>query len=75
MQKARVTVIVRRKFLSKAEKQVKRGKAKSLSEWVDAAIEEKTFRDDLAELLATMRAERGPATAEEEAWARKVLGL
>jgi hypothetical protein len=30
---------------------------------------------DLAALLAEMKAERGTAGAEEEAWARAVLGL
>ena len=75
MQKDRVTVTVRRKFLAKAKGQVKRGRASSLSAWVDAAIEEKARREDLAGLLAAMKAENGPATAEEEAWARGVLGL
>lgn len=39
MQKARVTVTVRRELLAKAERQVKRGRAKSLSAWVDSAME------------------------------------
>jgi hypothetical protein len=75
MQKARVTVSVRPAVLAKAERQVKRGKAKSVSAWVDAAMEEKARREDLAGLLAEMKAENGPATAKEEAWARAVLGL
>lgn len=36
---------------------------------------ERTARDDLVALLAEMRAENGPATAAEEAWAWDVLGL
>jgi Arc/MetJ-type ribon-helix-helix transcriptional regulator len=75
MQKARVTVTVRKEILAKAEKQVKRGKARSLSAWVDEAIEEKARREDLGGLLASMKAENGPASAEEEAWARDILGL
>jgi Arc/MetJ-type ribon-helix-helix transcriptional regulator len=75
MQKARVTVTVRRAVLNKAERQVKKGRAKSVSAWVDAAMEEKARREDLATLLAEMKAENGPATADEEAWARGVLGL
>jgi Arc/MetJ-type ribon-helix-helix transcriptional regulator len=75
MHKARVTVTVRKELLAKAEKQVKRGKARSLSAWVDSAIEEKAQREDLAALLAEMKAENGPAGAEEVAWARAVLGL
>jgi hypothetical protein len=75
MQKARVTVTVRRQVLAKAEKQVRRGRAKSVSAWVDAAMEEKARREDLAALLAEMKVENGPATRDEEEWARKVLGL
>ena len=75
MQKARVTVTVSRAVLAKAERQVKRGQARSVSAWVDAAMEEKARREDLASLLAEMRAENGPPTAEEQAWARGVLGL
>ena len=75
MQKARVTVSVRREVLAKATREVKRGKAKSISAWVDAAMEEKAKREDLAALLAEMRAEIGPPTAEDEAWAKSVLGL
>lgn len=75
MQKARVTVTVRREVLARAERQVKHGNARSVSAWVDAAMEEKARREDLAALLAEMRAENGEATAEEQAWARGVLGL
>lgn len=75
MQKARLTVTVRRQTLAKAQRQVKRGRAKSVSAWVDSAMEEKARREDLVALLAEMRAENGPATAEEERWARDVLGL
>jgi hypothetical protein len=75
MQKARVTVTVRREVLAKAERQVKRGNARSVSAWVDAAMEEKARREDLATLLSEMRAENGVASAEEQAWARAVLGL
>jgi Arc/MetJ-type ribon-helix-helix transcriptional regulator len=60
MHRARVTVTVRKELLAKAEKQVKRGKARSLSAWVDSAIEEKAQREDVIALLAEMRAENGP---------------
>ena len=46
-----------------------------MSAWVDAAMEEKSRRDDLAALLTEMKAENGPATADEQAWAHSVLGL
>jgi len=75
MRSARVTVTVRRDVLAEAERQVKSGKARSVSAWIAAAMEEKARREDLAGLLAEMKAENGPASAEEEAWARDVLGL
>ena len=75
MRRARVTVTVRRDVLQKAERQVKKGRAKSVSAWVDAAMEEKARREDLAALLAEMNAEGEPARPEDEEWARNVLGL
>lgn len=75
MQRARVTVTVRRDVLKKAERQVKRGRAASVSAWVDSAMEEKARREDLAALLAEMKAEGAPASSKDKAWARDVLGL
>ncbi len=75
MRKARVTVTVGCQVLEKAKKQVQRGRAKSVSAWVDAAMEEKARREDLPALLAEMKAENGPATKKEEEWARRVLGM
>lgn len=74
MRKTRVTVTVRREVLAKAEHQVRKGRAKSISAWVDSAMDEKARREDLASLLAEMKAEGGPPGAKEEAWARAVLG-
>ncbi|MGI8530634.1 MAG: hypothetical protein ACR2KO_14290 [Geodermatophilaceae bacterium] len=75
MHKARVTVTVRPEVLALAEDEVAAGRASSLSAWVDQAMEEKARREDLIVLLAEMRADNGPATDEEDAWARSVLGL
>ncbi|MDQ3630234.1 MAG: hypothetical protein M3417_02940 [Actinomycetota bacterium] len=75
MQRSRVTVTVRPQVLAAAEEEVAAGRAASLSAWVDEAMEEKARREDLGELLNEMRAENGPATAEEDAWARSALGL
>ena len=66
---------VRPEILTVAEKQVARGRAKSVSAWVGAAMEEKARREDLATLLAEMKAEGPEPTDEEKAWARNVLGL
>jgi hypothetical protein len=75
MQRSRVTVTVRPQVLAAAEEEVAAGKAASLSAWVDQAMEEKARREDLAGLLAEMRAENGPASEDEDAWARHVLGM
>lgn len=75
MQRSRVTVTVRPEVLAAAEDEVMAGRASSLSAWVDQAMEEKTRREELVGLLAEMRAENGPATEDEDAWARHVLGL
>ena len=75
MQTERVTVTVRRDVLAKAKRQVRHGKSKSVSAWVDSAMEEKARREDLAGLLAEMKAENGAASAKDEAWTRAVLGL
>ena len=64
VQQTRVTVTVRREVLKRAERQVKRGKAKSVSVGIDSAMEEKARREDLVALLAEMRAESGPPTRE-----------
>lgn len=75
MQRSRVTVTVRPQVLAAAEEEVAAGRASSLSAWVDQAMEEKARREELSGLLAEMRSENGPATGEEEAWARHALGL
>lgn len=75
MPRSRVTVTVRPHVLAAAEEEVAAGRAASLSAWVDQAMEEKARREELAVLLAEMRAENGPATEEEDAWARRALGL
>ena len=53
----------------------KKGAARPVSAWVDPTREEKARREDLASLLTEMRAEGRPATAEDDEWARGVLGL
>lgn len=70
-----MTVTVDPCTLAAAEEQVARGRAASLSARMDLAIQENARRDDLVDLLAEMRAENGPATDEEDPWARAVLGL
>lgn len=70
-----MTVTVRQEVLESAEADVAAGRAPSLSAWVDQAMEEKARHDELVTLLCEMRAENGPATEEEDQWARSLLGL
>lgn len=58
-----------------AERAVEAGQAPSVSAWVATAMAERAKRERLSDVLAEIRAEMGPATREETAWARSVLGL
>ncbi|MGH9110874.1 MAG: hypothetical protein ACRDZN_01005 [Acidimicrobiales bacterium] len=75
MRRRRITVSVAPSALAAAEREVAEGRAPSVSGWVAEAMEEKATRDSLKDLLAEIRAEIGPATEDETAWARSVLGL
>jgi hypothetical protein len=66
MYKAKGTTIARPEILTVAEEQVAYGRA---------TAQEKARSEELIALLAEMRAENGPPNDEEEAWARRVLGL
>ncbi|MDQ6910252.1 MAG: hypothetical protein M3Z84_05635, partial [Actinomycetota bacterium] len=75
MHKARITVTIDPTLLAVAEDAVDRGRAPSVSAWVNAAMKAKAGREDLGALLAEMEAENGPPSEEDQAWAREVLGL
>ncbi len=70
-----VTVTVDRAAVAAAEEAVARGRAARVSAWVAEAMVERARRERLRDVLADIRAELGPATDEETAWARSVLGL
>lgn len=71
----RVTVTVHGSVVASAEEAVAAGRAPSMSAWVAGAMAERAQRESLSDVLADLRAELGPATDEETAWARSVLGL
>ncbi|HLI60218.1 MAG TPA: hypothetical protein VKV21_11200 [Solirubrobacteraceae bacterium] len=73
--RTRLTVTVDEATAEAAEAAVASGRAPSVSAWVAGAMRERAHRESLAEALAAIRAELGPATDEETAWARSVLGL
>jgi len=73
--RTRLTVTVDENAVRAAEAAVAAGRAPSVSAWVAAAMSERAQRENLTAVLADIRAELGPATDEETAWARSVLGL
>jgi len=73
--RARVTVTVDEEAVAAAEAAVAEGRAPSVSAWVAEAMRERARRERLADVLGEIRSELGPATEEETAWARSVLGL
>jgi hypothetical protein len=73
--RSRVTVSVDPETAKAAEAAVAAGRAPSVSAWVAQAMTERARRERLADVLAEIRAELGPPTNEETAWAQSVLGL
>jgi hypothetical protein len=73
--RTRVTVTVDQEAVRAAEAAVAAGRASSVSAWVASAMSEQAHREGLAAVLTDIRAELGPASDEETAWARSVLGL
>ncbi len=71
----RLTVTVDEETAGVAEAAVAAGRAPSVSAWVASAMAARAQHESLTAVLAQIRAELGPATDEETAWARSVLGL
>ena len=74
MTAAKIAVTISADLLALAKKRVRAGRAKSLSAFVNDAVDEKLRRDELSELLDRMDAELGPPDSEAVAWARRALG-
>jgi Arc/MetJ-type ribon-helix-helix transcriptional regulator len=73
---AKITVSVPRSLLATARRAVKEGRARSVSAYVAAALEEKAKADDLKGMLDEMLAETGgPMTAKERREAEQMVGL
>lgn len=73
--RTRLTITVDEETAKAAKSAVERGVAPSVSAWVASAIADQAHREQLKDVLAEIRSELGPATTEETAWARSVLGL
>lgn len=76
MTSAKVAISLPRTVLARARAAVRRGEAASLSAYVCSALEEKTSRADVIEMLDRMLEETGgPLTPGESRWADEALGL
>lgn len=76
MTKAKIAVSLPPALVSRAEAAVRAGRARSISAYVAAALEEKVKLDELETMLAAMLAETGnPLTDDETAAADAALGL
>jgi hypothetical protein len=73
MTAAKVAITVSADVLRLAKKRVKAGRAKSLSAFVNDAVDEKLRRDELTELLDALDAKHGPPSKAAKAWAKRVL--
>ncbi|MGH8906026.1 MAG: toxin-antitoxin system antitoxin subunit [Egibacteraceae bacterium] len=71
----KIAVSIPQELVGAARAEVVAGRAASLSAYVTQALAEKTQRDRLVEALDEMDRELGPPSAEDEAWAQRVLGL
>jgi len=56
-----------------AKRQVRAGRARSLSAFVSEAVGERLRRDQLSAILDAMDADHGPPSKVARAWARRVL--
>lgn len=73
MTTAKVALTIESDVLAGARKQVRAGRARSLSAFVSEALSEKLRRDQLTAILDAMDAEHGRPSKAASAWARRVL--
>ena len=73
MTAAKVAVSIPVEVLALAKKQVKAGRAKSLSAFITEAVDEKVQRDELAAILDAMDAEHGKPGRGADTWVKRIL--
>jgi len=73
MTSAKVAISIAADVLELAKKRVRAGRAKSLSAFVNEAVDEKLRRDELASLLDELDAKHGRPDKDARAWAKRVL--
>ena len=73
MNSAKVALSMPAEVLRLAKKEVRSGRAKSLSSFVAEAVDEKLRRDELTSILDAMDIEHGKPTKAATTWAKRVL--
>ena len=73
MTRAKIAVTIPTDVLLLAKKEVRAGRAKSLSAFISEAVDEKVRRDELNSILDAMDAEYGVPGKAARAWAKRVL--
>lgn len=73
MPSGKVALTVRKEVLLQAKKQVRAGRARSLSAFVTDALDEKLRRAELSAVLDVMDAEHGTPDKPAKAWTKRVL--
>lgn len=71
----KIAVSLPDELVAAARRAVQEGRAASVSAYVAAALARQVREDDLAALLAEMRAEHGSPSADDYSWADRVLGI
>jgi hypothetical protein len=73
MTKAKIAVTIPTDVLVLAKKEVRAGRAKSLSAFISEAVDEKVRRAELTSILDAMDAEHGPPNKGARVWAKRLL--
>ncbi|HVY32358.1 MAG TPA: hypothetical protein VHB79_37735 [Polyangiaceae bacterium] len=73
MSTTKVAFTIQTDTLALAKKAVKKGRAKSLSAFVNDALEEKVERDQLTRVLDELDVRHGKPNKADRAWAKRVL--
>lgn len=71
--RVKIAISLPRGQVAAAQRAVSAGRAPSVSAFISRALEEQGNADALSELVALMRSEEGPPSADDYAWADSVL--
>jgi len=71
----KVAITIPRPLIDQARQEVRAGRAESISALVSEALAEKLKTEALQGILEAWDAEYGPPSEEDDAWARRVLGI